>query len=102
MSVAKEVFVEAHRLIQDVGLCKGVMEYKDADGHSLAYCSIGALSEAAERICGSRATYEPLLICINALNKIIGTGGIIPWNDDPAQTKSEVLSAFSRAIASIE
>jgi len=106
MSVTvKEVLTEARRLLNDVGLCKGVLKYVGADGHVLAYCSMGAIDAAVTRLTESVGdTYTLCSQAIKAVQVAIGgvSGGVsIPtWNDTPELTKSDVLSAFSKAIDS--
>ncbi len=98
----KEVLTEARRLLNDVGLCKGVLKYLGADGHVLAYCSMGAIDAAVTRLVeGTNVDTYPLCReAIKAVTSVIGGPSIPSWNDTPELTRSDVLSAFSKAIDS--
>jgi len=100
MSKAKDILMEARRLIQDVGFCKGRMHWIANDDwikdDKMAYCTFGAILEAT-----SRLGYYPgeSNLALNVFYKTLGENVYIHrWNDDPVRTKSEVLSQFLMAI----
>jgi len=100
----REILSEARRLIQDIGFCKGRSRYVDADGHALAYCPMGAIDAAVERLYPNEPdNYRITLACNDVFRDANEEIVSIPnWSDDPLRTKSDVLSAFSRAISSCE
>ncbi len=102
MSVTvKEVLTEARRLLKDVGFCKGRLKYMAEDGHVLAYCSMGAIDTAITRLVEDGVDTYPLCReAIKAVTSVIGGPSIPSWNDTPELTRSDVLSAFSKAIDS--
>jgi hypothetical protein len=90
------VLREARTLIEtpDRWLQGGLYEFNF--GKVARCCALGAINEAAQGDL-SRAYRD----ATEALRRAAGPD-IVYWNDDPATTHADVLSAFDRAIASAE
>jgi hypothetical protein len=98
MMNAQQLLIEARRLIRDIGFYKGGSYYATDTYDKIAFCSVGALYEANHSENCPRNEFHKAW---SALKKF--TVGTIPhWNDEPTRTKSEVLEAFTQAIASLE
>jgi hypothetical protein len=81
---------------------------KGAHKHDDCYCSLGAVSEAAKTLESSAVVADALYVpARDALADAMFCGGdahgsydvITSFNDEPARTHEEVMSAFDRAIA---
>jgi hypothetical protein len=93
---ARDVLVEAKRLLIESGWCQG--DYHKGD----TFCSVGAMSRSANRMLPAgvdlTSQFPPYRDAYIRLMKIVG-GAVSLWNDQPIRTKAEVLAAFDRAIA---
>lgn len=103
MSLNKKVLTEAYRLIQDIGFCKGQLSYRDEDGRALAYDTVGAIDEAAKKMCEGH-TYQAIGECLQIFKGTLEDNieAVWVWNDNPLRMKSEVLSHFISAINSLK
>jgi hypothetical protein len=85
------VLTAAKWLLENIGWTKNHYETEDAEGNFTAFCSSGALQrvEVVDEDLRERA-YHYLTEEMNS--------NVIQFNDDPRNTKAQILSAFDRAI----
>lgn len=63
------------------------------DPKAVCFCALGALGRAT-----LRNSVKTRFKCNGALHDATCTSGLANWNDDPGQTKGNVLRAFTKAI----
>lgn len=88
-----EVLQEAKALLVEKGWIKGHF-------NEYGYCSIGAINHAASHhhLNDSQELDRTFTKALGHLQRVIGTVAVGLWNDGPHITKSDVLTAFDRAI----
>lgn len=90
---ARQILKEAKRLLIEVGWVKRQYRKWNRKGEITGYCSIGAISSAANDTIHQRG----YAVARQALNDAIG-GSIINFNDAGKTKKEDVLNAFDEAL----
>lgn len=99
MKTAREVLMEARRLIDEKGWTQNTFA-RDKSGEpvvpdaycAVCFCSTGAIARAAQD--------DDLLVRMEARRRLraVIDSSIPDWNDNPERTKDQVLAAFDQAI----
>lgn len=79
----------------------GWIQLKSSNPEQTHYCAVGAIGAASRRIDNDFLSFlaneTSAMSALDALNRVVGQGGIITFNDAPGRTKEEVLEVFKKA-----